>query len=85
MGQDIDFCLGDSDMDSFIRECGGIMLDGIECKTSISLKRHSYEVYCEKRKEIVSMIVSEVKSGVESGFLPMQVPFTYNVIECNEQ
>lgn len=81
---DVDFNLGDSDIDAYLRGNGGIYVDGNRVTTSLALKRSSFTAYREKREEIVNWITSEIREGVVSGFFPLPVPFTYNVIESGE-
>lgn len=81
---DVDFSFGDADFDRILRDNGSAEIEGLGLSTSMALKRHSYTEYRKRRNEIIEQIVSEVREGVELELFPIRVPYTYNVIECNE-
>ena len=81
---DLDFCVGDSDIDDYLRQTGGAFVNGETVMTTFSLKRSDYTAYREVRNEFLDMIMSEIRDGLDTDSLPIQVPFTFNVIEGSE-
>ena len=81
---DLDFCIGDSDLDDYLRQTGGAFVDGQTVTTTYSLKRMDNNAYREVRNEFLDMIMSEIRDGLDTESLPIQVPFTFNSIEGSE-
>ena len=81
---DLDFCVGDSDIDDYLRQTGGAFVNGETVMTTFSLKRSDFTAYREVRNEFLDMIMSEIRDGLDTDSLPIQVPFTFNVIEGSE-
>ena len=81
---DLDFSLGDSDLDAYLRSNGGVCVDGTGCMTAMALKRHSPTAYREVREEFIDLIMSEVRDGIEEGGFPMRIPFTDNILESSD-
>ena len=81
---DLDFCVGDSDIDDYLRQAGGVFVNGETLMTTVSLKRKDYKAYREVRNEFLDMIMSEIRDGLDTESLPIQVPFTFNAIEGSE-
>ena len=59
---DLDFCIGDSDLDDYLRQTGGAFVDGETVMTSFALKRSNYTAYREVRNEFLDTIMSEISS-----------------------
>ncbi len=81
---DIEAHVEDREIDRYIRENGGVMADGIEMDSCQSLKRTDYRYYRDMRRRFAEYVAEEVRDAVVSGMFPIQVPFTYGVIESLE-
>ena len=81
---DIDLSLGDSDLDSYLRENGAVVIDGEAYRTASALKRVDHSLYREIRDEFIERIMSDVRDGADSGEFPLRIPFTGNVLESSE-
>ncbi len=84
VSRDIETHVEDRDIDGYLRENGGIVVDGAELSTCQSLKRADYRYYREVRQRFAEYVASEVRDAVVSGMFPIRVPFTYGVIESSE-
>ena len=80
---DIDFSLGDSDIDFYLRENGPVICDGAELRTASALKRIDHGLYRTIREELIDMVMSEIRDGAEAGEFPIRIPFADTVLECS--
>ncbi len=81
---DIEVHIEDRDIDRYLRENGGVVVDGIELNSCQALKRVDYHHYRNVRHRFAEFVASEVRDAVVAGMFPIQVPFTYGVIESLE-
>ncbi len=81
---DIETHVEDRDIDGYLRENGGIVVDGAELNTCQALKRADYRYYREVRQRFADYVASEVRDAVVSEMFPIRVPFTYGIIESSE-
>lgn len=81
---DIETHVEDRDIDIYLRENGGILVDGVEMDSCLSLKRADYRHYRDVRHRFAEYVASEVRDAVVAGMFPIRVPFTYGVIESLE-
>ena len=81
---DIDFSLGDSDIDFYLRENGPGISDGEELRTASALKRTDYGLYRTIRDELIDMVMSEIREGAMAGEFPIRIPFADTVLESSE-
>ncbi len=81
---DLDFSLSDADFDRYLRNCGGVQVNGEYLTSSLALKRSSYSDYRSCRSEFIDAILSEVCECMDVTGFPFRVPFTFNQIEYSE-
>ena len=81
---DIDLSLGDSDLDSYLRDNGAVVVDGEEFRTASALKRADHSLYREIRDGFIEMVMDEVREGADAGEFPIRIPFTGSVLESSE-